>query len=251
MPVNLGSGQRGSMLRKSKRNSAALCGGFHARVFARASRFPACRYSVNSNAVTFIDYLNIGENIVTSPSRNLDVESLDDLCERQVALPRGTATMEQANKVSARCVANGKSAARDCDLSRHPYDVAVPDDECERSGVGRLACCAEIQIGLFRRQAVTPRASGAAWARRPSRTAGPQPRLSLLAHYAMMHAHALAAASRCFGHSHEGSVRCDAEQSTCLLTCTSRFHALVQTYRRQLELGRQPRRTRFMVRVFT
>ena len=96
------------MLRKSKRNSAAPCGGFHALEFARASRFPACRYSVNSNAVTFIDYLNIGENIVTSPSRNLDVKSLDDPCERQVALPRGTATMEQANKVSARCVATGK-----------------------------------------------------------------------------------------------------------------------------------------------
>ncbi|MDR5822331.1 ABC transporter substrate-binding protein [Caballeronia sp. LZ043] len=60
------------------------------------------------NMVTFVDYLNIGETIVASPSRNLVVESLDDLCGLQVALPRGTATVEEANKLSANCVAQGK-----------------------------------------------------------------------------------------------------------------------------------------------
>jgi polar amino acid transport system substrate-binding protein len=78
-----------------------------------ANRFDAllslADFPSRHGAVTFIDYLNIGENIVTSPSRNLVVNSLDDLCGRQVALPRGTATMEEANKVSAKCVAAGKA----------------------------------------------------------------------------------------------------------------------------------------------
>jgi polar amino acid transport system substrate-binding protein len=60
------------------------------------------------NVVTFVDYLNIGETIVASPSRKLVVKSLDDLCGLQVALPRGTATVEEANKLNAKCAANGK-----------------------------------------------------------------------------------------------------------------------------------------------
>jgi polar amino acid transport system substrate-binding protein len=60
--------------------------------------------------VTFIDYLNVGQTIVASPKRPLVVKSLDDLCGLQLALPRGTAPLEQANKVSSRCVANGKKA---------------------------------------------------------------------------------------------------------------------------------------------
>lgn len=60
------------------------------------------------NVVTFVDYLNIGETIVASPSRKLSVKSLDDLCGLQIALPRGTATVEEANRLNTKCVAAGK-----------------------------------------------------------------------------------------------------------------------------------------------
>ncbi|WP_118183910.1 ABC transporter substrate-binding protein [Paraburkholderia phosphatilytica] len=58
--------------------------------------------------VTFVDYLNVGQTIVASPSRKLVIKSLDDLCGLQIAFSRGTAPIEQANKVSSKCVANGK-----------------------------------------------------------------------------------------------------------------------------------------------
>jgi len=58
--------------------------------------------------VTFVDYLNVGQTIVASPQKHLVIKSLGDLCGMQIAMPRGTAPTEQANQVSAKCVADGK-----------------------------------------------------------------------------------------------------------------------------------------------
>ncbi|WP_260853980.1 ABC transporter substrate-binding protein [Paraburkholderia sp. BCC1886] len=60
--------------------------------------------------VTFVDYLNIGQTIVATAKSALTVKSLDDLCGLQIALPRGTAPMQQATDLSARCVAQDKKA---------------------------------------------------------------------------------------------------------------------------------------------
>jgi polar amino acid transport system substrate-binding protein len=68
--------------------------------------------------VTFVDYLNVGQTIVASPRRGLVVKSLNDLCGLRVALPRGTAPLEQANDVSSKCVAEGKK----------PIDIATYPD---------------------------------------------------------------------------------------------------------------------------
>ena len=58
--------------------------------------------------VTFVDYLNMGETIVVSPARPLSMKSLDDLCGLQVALPRGSASMQESAGISERCAKAGK-----------------------------------------------------------------------------------------------------------------------------------------------
>ena len=128
-----------------------------------ANRFDAllsiADFPSRHNAVTFIDYLNIGENIVTSPSRNLVVKSLDDLCGRQVALLRGTATMEEANKVSAKCVANGKAPLV---VATYPdTNMTLLSLTTNASEVGLARARWPPNVSDQRRQAVTPRAGGA------------------------------------------------------------------------------------------
>ncbi|WP_347557195.1 ABC transporter substrate-binding protein [Robbsia sp. KACC 23696] len=58
--------------------------------------------------VTFIDYLKVGQTIVTVPGNRLVVHALSELCGVSAGLPRGTAQLEQAYEISKACVAAGK-----------------------------------------------------------------------------------------------------------------------------------------------
>lgn len=58
--------------------------------------------------MTLIDYLNISETVVVKPGSTLSIQNLDSLCGLNVAIPRGTATVQMAEKLSEKCVAAGK-----------------------------------------------------------------------------------------------------------------------------------------------
>lgn len=65
-------------------------------------------FAARQKVVTFVDYLDMGLTVVTTPSKALKMQSLDELCGMQLALPRGTASMEKANTLSEKCVKTGK-----------------------------------------------------------------------------------------------------------------------------------------------
>lgn len=65
-------------------------------------------FTSRHSVVTFVDYLNMGDTIVASPSKNVSLKSLDDLCGLQVALPRGSASGQASAKISDTCVKAGK-----------------------------------------------------------------------------------------------------------------------------------------------
>ena len=65
-------------------------------------------FTSRHQVVTFVDYLNMGETIVTSPGRQLSLKSLDDMCGLQVAMARGSAAIPDATKISERCTKGGK-----------------------------------------------------------------------------------------------------------------------------------------------
>ncbi|WP_176399187.1 ABC transporter substrate-binding protein [Pandoraea sp. PE-S2T-3] len=77
-----------------------------------ASRFDVllslADFSARQKVVTFVDYLDMGLTVVTTPASAITVKSPDDLCGLQLALPRGTASMEKARALSDKCVGNGK-----------------------------------------------------------------------------------------------------------------------------------------------
>lgn len=60
--------------------------------------------------VTFIDYLKVGQTIVTAAGSPLVVHGLGDLCGVSAGLPRGTTQLEKAYEISKACVAAGKQA---------------------------------------------------------------------------------------------------------------------------------------------
>lgn len=65
-------------------------------------------FTSRHKVVTFIDYLNMGETLVTSPGKAIPLTSMDDLCGLQVALPRGSGSNQESTEISERCVKNGK-----------------------------------------------------------------------------------------------------------------------------------------------
>lgn len=65
-------------------------------------------FSSRQKVVTFVDYLDMGMTVVAMPSRAVTLPSLDALCGMQLALPRGTASMEKATKLSEKCQKDGK-----------------------------------------------------------------------------------------------------------------------------------------------
>ncbi|WP_459619929.1 ABC transporter substrate-binding protein [Burkholderia sp. 3C] len=58
--------------------------------------------------VTFVDYLKVGQSIVTSPGSRLSIGSVKDLCGVSVAIPRASQQMEKGAEVSEQCAAAGK-----------------------------------------------------------------------------------------------------------------------------------------------
>lgn len=65
-------------------------------------------FASRQKVVTFVDYLDMGLTVVAQPGRPLAVTSLDDMCGLQIALPRGTATMEKTARLNDQCVKAGK-----------------------------------------------------------------------------------------------------------------------------------------------
>lgn len=59
-------------------------------------------------AVTFVDYLDMGETVVAAPGHIGTLKSTDELCGLKVALQRGSAAMQTAMKLSGTCEKNGK-----------------------------------------------------------------------------------------------------------------------------------------------
>ncbi|MFK0378316.1 ABC transporter substrate-binding protein [Pandoraea sp. NPDC090278] len=65
-------------------------------------------FSSRQKVVTFVDYLDMGMTVVAMPSKAVTIASLDGLCGKQLALPRGTASMAKATKLSEKCQKDGK-----------------------------------------------------------------------------------------------------------------------------------------------
>ncbi|VVE20314.1 ABC transporter substrate-binding protein [Pandoraea capi] len=65
-------------------------------------------FTSRQKVVTFVDYLDMGLTVIALPSKAKTLQSLDDLCGMQLALPRGTATMEKASILSDKCQKAGK-----------------------------------------------------------------------------------------------------------------------------------------------
>jgi len=61
-------------------------------------------------AVTFIDYLNMGETVVALPSTKLTLRSLEEMCGLQVAVPKGSGAIPESGRISEKCVREGKPA---------------------------------------------------------------------------------------------------------------------------------------------
>jgi polar amino acid transport system substrate-binding protein len=67
--------------------------------------------------VTFIDYLNMGETVVTAPAKHITLTSINDMCGLSVAVVRGTAAMQKAIALSDTCE---KSARKPVAVSTYP-----------------------------------------------------------------------------------------------------------------------------------
>ncbi|MDR3399410.1 MAG: ABC transporter substrate-binding protein [Pandoraea sp.] len=65
-------------------------------------------FSSRQKVVTFVDYLDMGLTVVASPGKAQKLQSLGELCGTQLALPRGTASMEKATALSNQCVKDGR-----------------------------------------------------------------------------------------------------------------------------------------------
>lgn len=74
-------------------------------------------YPARHATVTFVDYLNMGETIVTLPESSFKISSNDDMCGLRLAVIRGTGASKESSVVSDRCVANGK---KPIDISTYP-----------------------------------------------------------------------------------------------------------------------------------
>ncbi|WP_036025654.1 ABC transporter substrate-binding protein [Paraburkholderia dilworthii] len=62
------------------------------------------------SAVTFVDYLNMGETVVATPSSKVALRSLEEMCGLQVAVPKGSGTIPEGGRISEKCVQEGKPA---------------------------------------------------------------------------------------------------------------------------------------------
>lgn len=62
------------------------------------------------SAVTFVDYLNMGETVVAPPSSKVALKSLEEMCGLQVAVPKGSGTIPESARISEKCVKDGKPA---------------------------------------------------------------------------------------------------------------------------------------------
>lgn len=67
-------------------------------------------FKSRQSAVTFIDYLNMGETVVALPSTKLTLRSLEEMCGLQVAVPKGSGTIPESGRISEKCVREGKPA---------------------------------------------------------------------------------------------------------------------------------------------
>jgi polar amino acid transport system substrate-binding protein len=77
-----------------------------------ANRFDALLslsdFKSRQRAVTFVDYLDMGETVVAKPGHMIAMKSSADLCGLQVAIARGTAAMQSALKLTESCKDSGK-----------------------------------------------------------------------------------------------------------------------------------------------
>ena len=106
--VNAGAQKLGLKIDFQQTSFDALIPGMKAKRFdfiLSLADFPS-----RQKILTLVDYLNIGETVVAKPDAPYNIKSLDDLCGLSVSIPRGTATVEMADKLSQKCTAAGKKA---------------------------------------------------------------------------------------------------------------------------------------------
>jgi polar amino acid transport system substrate-binding protein len=65
-------------------------------------------FKSRQNAVTFIDYLNMGETVVAPADKNTTLTSLDNMCGLRVAFAKGSGVQPEGERISANCVKQGK-----------------------------------------------------------------------------------------------------------------------------------------------
>lgn len=65
-------------------------------------------FKSRQNAVTFIDYLNMGETVVAPADKSTTLTSLDNMCGLRVAFAKGSGVQPEGERISADCVKQGK-----------------------------------------------------------------------------------------------------------------------------------------------
>lgn len=67
-------------------------------------------YKARQQNVTFVDYLSMGETVVSTLSFEKEIASNDDLCGLKLAVVKGTGSVQEVENVNKKCVDEGKVA---------------------------------------------------------------------------------------------------------------------------------------------
>lgn len=65
-------------------------------------------FKSRQNAVTFIDYLNMGETVVAPADKDTTLTALDNMCGLRVAFAKGSGVQPEGDRISGNCVKQGK-----------------------------------------------------------------------------------------------------------------------------------------------